>query len=220
MKKPIGFLSALLVVCMCGAGAAYGESFSYPTKREVNSFNYSNNLPPTHEKPLTEVPHTKSGWRNLTDEEVALAKNLFHEVRGEPTLGQYAAAGVTLGRMKDRSRHFGGSSLEGVIYKRKQFSWTNNSRTRNSSPWLYRKPEERAAWDRVVQVAVNSLQGTVPYDAQQVLDAIEEECIRYYKTANNAGTTARGRAGFKGLKPKFRLGVHMFYTDPKARCSF
>ena len=52
-----------------------------------------------------------------------LAKNMYHEARGESFEGQVAVALVTLNRVK--SKHYPNSICE-VVYQHKQFSWTLN----------------------------------------------------------------------------------------------
>lgn len=53
-----------------------------------------------------------------------LAENVYHEARGEPLVGQYAVAEVTMNRV--RSREFPGSVCA-VVHQRGAFSWTNTS---------------------------------------------------------------------------------------------
>lgn len=58
----------------------------------------------------------------MTPSEVeCLTKNLYHEARGESRKGQIAVALVTLNRVK--SGKFP-STVCGVVYQAKQFSWT------------------------------------------------------------------------------------------------
>lgn len=51
-----------------------------------------------------------------------LAKNIYHEARGEPLEGQLAVAQVTLNRVKSGEFH---NTVCGVVYADKQFSWTD-----------------------------------------------------------------------------------------------
>jgi spore germination cell wall hydrolase CwlJ-like protein len=62
--------------------------------------------------PLASVNHT---------DVVCLAKNIYHEARGEPLHGQVAVAQVTINRL--RAGNYG-NSICAVVYKPKQFSWT------------------------------------------------------------------------------------------------
>lgn len=52
-----------------------------------------------------------------------LAKNIYHEARGEPPLGQLLVAKVTINRL--HTGRFGKTICE-VVYQPKQFSWTTN----------------------------------------------------------------------------------------------
>jgi N-acetylmuramoyl-L-alanine amidase len=57
----------------------------------------------------------------------ALACNIYHEARGESMAGQLAVGHVTLNRL-DSKRNFG-QRIQDVVYKYKQFSWTNDEET-------------------------------------------------------------------------------------------
>lgn len=63
-----------------------------------------------------------------------LARNIYHESRGEPFLGQVAVAQVTLNRAKHR---LWPSNLCAVVYQRAQFSWTLTQRkqVRDTKAW-------------------------------------------------------------------------------------
>ena len=67
---------------------------------------------------LVQLPKDKTNQKELD----CLAKNIYHEARGEPLAGQIAVAQVTLNRV--RSNEFQ-SSICSVVYANKQFSWTN-----------------------------------------------------------------------------------------------
>jgi len=53
-----------------------------------------------------------------------LAENVYYEARGEPLVGQYAVAEVTMNRVA--AREFGNSVCE-VVHQRGAFSWTYES---------------------------------------------------------------------------------------------
>jgi spore germination cell wall hydrolase CwlJ-like protein len=55
---------------------------------------------------------------------LCLAENIYHEARGEPLVGQYAVAEVTMNRV--RSREFP-DSVCAVVHQRGAFSWTYRS---------------------------------------------------------------------------------------------
>ena len=63
-----------------------------------------------------------------------LAKNIYHEARGEPFQGQVAVALVTVNRLS--SGLFQKTICE-TVYAHKQFSWTldKNKRVRDSKAW-------------------------------------------------------------------------------------
>lgn len=60
-----------------------------------------------------------------------LAKNIYHEARFEPYVGQIAVAQVTFNRVQDGKW---GDSICKVVYAHKQFSWTLNKKLRNMEP--------------------------------------------------------------------------------------
>jgi len=66
---------------------------------------------------LVQYPKDKANQKELA----CLAKNIYHEARGEPIAGQIAVAQVTVNRV--RSQEFQNTICE-VVYANKQFSWT------------------------------------------------------------------------------------------------
>lgn len=73
-----------------------------------------------------------------------LAKNIYHEARGESSKGKMAVALVTLNRAKD-SRF--PSTVCGVVYQKNQFSWTRKFK---------RSKVDQKAWDTALSVAINA----------------------------------------------------------------
>src|SRR4051812_31944557 len=85
---------------------------------------------------------------------LCLARNIYFEARGEGSRGQYAVAAVTLNRVREKRWADG---ICGVVYQKKQFSWTQS--------WPMSRPtviDDQAAWQRAAEVAVLSLVGLVP----------------------------------------------------------
>lgn len=60
-----------------------------------------------------------------------LAKNIYHEARGENLLGQLAVAQVTLNRLKSKRYP---DTICHVVLQRAQFSWANHKPARWSHP--------------------------------------------------------------------------------------
>lgn len=79
---------------------------------------------------LVQLPKDKASEKELD----CLAKNIYHEARGEPLAGQIAVAQVTLNRV--RNQRFQNSICE-VVYANKQFSWTNDQakKIKDSKAW-------------------------------------------------------------------------------------
>lgn len=78
-----------------------------------------------------------------TNEDVTcLAKNIYHEARGEPFFGQLAVAQVTVNRLI--SGKFGKTICD-VVYAKNQFSWTNKKQKQ--------KAQDTVAWNSAVKIA-------------------------------------------------------------------
>jgi spore germination cell wall hydrolase CwlJ-like protein len=63
-----------------------------------------------------------------------LAKNIYHEARGEPLEGQLAVAQVTVNRVASGKFQ---NTVCGVVYAHHQFSWTNSGtkKVKNTKAW-------------------------------------------------------------------------------------
>lgn len=72
-----------------------------------------------------------------------MAKNVYHEAKGEGDIGMYAVAQVTLNRMNHGQW---GSTVCDVVMSHKQFSWANNKSIR----WKHPKGE---SWERAKEIA-------------------------------------------------------------------
>jgi spore germination cell wall hydrolase CwlJ-like protein len=92
-----------------------------------------------------------------TKELNCLAKNIYYEARGEPIKGQLAVAQVTLNRVKSAKYQ---STICGVVYAYKQFSWTLDQ---------HRKAPHGEAWQRSLRLAKSVLTKSV---ALQQFDAL------------------------------------------------
>jgi len=71
-----------------------------------------------------------------------LALNVYFEARGEKTEGQFAVALVTMNRTK--SRHYP-SSVCGVVWQKRQFSWTHDGKSD--------RPTDMRAWELARKIA-------------------------------------------------------------------
>lgn len=72
----------------------------------------------------------------LDPQMACLARNIYHESRGEPFLGQIAVGIVTIQRMK--SSHYPDTICE-VVYQPHAFSWTSKSDQKEDPKILYGK---------------------------------------------------------------------------------
>lgn len=79
-----------------------------------------------------------------------LAKNVYHEARGESVSGQYAVAAVTVNRVRDSRFPLG---LCNVVYQSGQFSWVRELKSH--------LPKDREAYQRAKYIAATYLSGAV-----------------------------------------------------------
>lgn len=125
----------------------------------------------------------------LTDLQ-CMALNIYHEARGEPLLGQYAVAMVTLNRV--RSPHYPDSICE-VILQPWQFSWTNDN--------LPDQPYEDQAWKLSYNIAYRFLVGDFRVDWMSTL-------THYHDLVTVVD--------WKGVRVVMMLGNHVYYEPCRA----
>jgi N-acetylmuramoyl-L-alanine amidase len=114
-----------------------------------------------------------------------LAKNIYYEARGEPLEGQIAVAQVTLNRVASKQFH---STVCGVVYAHKQFSWTLDKG---------RKIRDRKAWSDAVDLAAAVLTKSIPLPHFPAL---------YFHTPQVNPRWNRGK------RVVARIGNHIFYS--------
>lgn len=97
------------------------------------------------------VMHQIAKAPNVSADDIfCLAKNIYHEARGEPLQGQKAVAQVTINRTKAEGFP---SSICDVVYQHKQFSWT-------LQPHL--KVTDSESWNRSLLLARQALTNGIP----------------------------------------------------------
>lgn len=95
----------------------------------------------TIEEKLDDIIHVKERI-NYTEKDVeCLAKNIYHEARGETLAGKYAVAHITINRLKTG---YWGNSICKVVYAKKQFSWTFSNRLGKFEPTQWAESENIA----------------------------------------------------------------------------
>jgi spore germination cell wall hydrolase CwlJ-like protein len=114
-----------------------------------------------------------------------LARNIYHEARGESVEGQIAVAQVTINRL--RAGKFG-SSLCKVVYAHKQFSWTLDKK---------KKIKDDKAWEISKAVANEVLKGKAHLPNFNAL---------YFHTRQVSPKWRRGK------QVVTTIGNHIFYT--------
>ena len=75
---------------------------------------------------------------------MCLALTIYHEARGEPTVGQEAVAEVVINRAKQRDK-----SICEVVYEPNQFSWSNKKGV----------PKPNESWNSSVKLARDYVDG-------------------------------------------------------------
>ena len=91
---------------------------------------------------LGKAIHARPGIQPAKAQDVeCLARNIYHEARGEPLEGQIAVAQVTLNRVKSSRFH---NTVCAVVYAHRQFSWTLDKTKR---------VRDKQAWKRSVAIA-------------------------------------------------------------------
>lgn len=91
---------------------------------------------------------------------LCLALNLYHEARGEPIMGQYAVAMVTLNRARGDAER-----VCTEVFKHKQFSWANTQAVKVSGGWQISQrmvPTDEFAWWKARRIAEVALAGRMP----------------------------------------------------------
>lgn len=127
-----------------------------------------------------------------------LALNIYHESRGEPTLGKIAVAQTTINRSVAN-----GTTVCDEVLKPKQFSWTSHlvhNKRLNKKGY----PNEREAWEesqRIARMALNNQLNT-PHHLKGVV-AFHATSIKPYWA--------------KHLRKVGTVGNHVFYALPKNR---
>lgn len=81
-------------------------------------------------------------WNDLE----CLAANIYHEARGESTLGQELVAQVTVNRI--RSRYYLNTACD-VVREDRQFSWTQDGKSDSIT--------DRAAYEKAYKIAIRYL---------------------------------------------------------------
>lgn len=85
---------------------------------------------------------------------LCLTANLYFEARGEPIIGQYAVAMVTLNRAKNDP-----ARVCREVFKPRQFSWTISGAEKTAQGWKVATPKEDYAWWLAQRIAKQALSG-------------------------------------------------------------
>ena len=91
--------------------------------------------------------HKRARWADVE----CLAKNIYHEARGEGLAGKIAVAQVTINRVESRQFQ---NTICGVVYAPSQFSWTldKRKRVRDQKSWQASVSIARAVLTQAVRL--------------------------------------------------------------------
>lgn len=89
----------------------------------------------------------------LTTAAVCLAANIYFESRGEPVLGQYAVASVTMNRAERNPE-----KVCQTVLAKSQFSWTTKMVSNRKLKTAF-TPKDEDAWNKAMIIAKVTLSG-------------------------------------------------------------
>jgi len=130
--------------------------------------------------PITAQAHPTQHQANC------LAKNIYHEARGQSIKGQIAVAAVTLNRA-----HAQHKTICEIVYQHAQFSWTDQNLP---------KPRPGHVWRNIRVLAVHLIR-------QRYTDPTHG--ADHYHTVTSNPRWARSTR----MKFTVRIGAHMFYKE-------
>lgn len=123
---------------------------------------------------------------------LCLAINIYHEARGEPVLGQYGVALVTMNRAQADEK------VCKEVFRKSQFSWTTGV-VKTKYGWKipgHMKPIDQFSWNRAQTVARITLDGKIMDVTKGATHYHASYVNPYWKSAYQRG-------------PK--IGSHIFY---------
>lgn len=125
--------------------------------------------------------------RNVSQKEIhCLAKNIYHEARGEGFVGMMGVAQITLNRADKQYR--GKSNICSVVNDSNQFSWTGNKKKQNKL--------NQASWQQSIHIAQLVLLGIRIREL--------EDSIYFYSHKNKSPDWS------KHLPVNKRIGNHIY----------
>lgn len=127
-------------------------------------------------------------WNELE----CLAANIYHEARGESTLGQELVAQVTVNRVN--SKYYPDTTC-GVVRDDRQFSWTQDGRSDQI--------KNRTAYEKAYRIAIKYL-----YIGKKANVANAEEILNYH--------TVEIDPEWHTLEATYDVGRHRFYRRASA----
>lgn len=130
---------------------------------------------------------------------LCLALNVYYESRGEPSMGQYAVAVVTLNRADYQAER-----VCSVVTQKGQFSWTLDPKKKlrfKNGVVVIPGSLEKAAWQQSLMVARHTFYGRI----HDITDG-----ATYFHTVD---VSPAWSTKFKRTR---KIGRHIFYRDGKS----
>ncbi|MDY7537535.1 cell wall hydrolase [Undibacterium sp. 5I1] len=121
----------------------------------------------------------------LTTAALCLAINIYQEARGEPILGQYAVASVTMNRAKEPDK------VCKTVLARKQFSWTTKL-VKGERLLKAGEPKDKDAWRTAQIIAKVTLEGRM-MDMTKGATHYHADYVRPYWCSSMKETNVLGR---------------------------
>lgn len=143
-----------------------------------------------------------------------LTENVYHEARGENVEGKLAVALITLGRTLSLGTERFPTDVCGVVYQKKQFSWTADEN-------LLKRPIDAKRFETIRTLLMEKLKGRKISEAVTILSmtlGMPVETLYYKRTdwTLESGRLSKGsHEFFSSLKEVRTIGNHTFYRAKK-----
>lgn len=191
-----------------GGLVAGGVALSGMAASPADALEIAKQRPANIEQILQQEADREAAIKCLTD-------NVYHEARGEGVDGQFAAALVTLARTLE----FGyPKDVCGVVYQRKQFSWTFDTN-------ILKRPINEKKYNQIRHMLLERLRGLRVDEAVVILSmslGLPSDTLFYKRTdwtrdsANPKTKLSKNSADFfDTLRAVKTIGNHTFYTKRK-----
>lgn len=131
-------------------------------------------------------------FASINDDVICLAKNIYHEARGESIEGQKLVAMVTLNRVKAKRWR---DTVCGVVYQKYQFEWTQ------LRPYMdLSKKKERQSFFIALKIAQDAINGKIEDESKGADHYFNDKTVKVQPTWPEKMTLVRVEGGHKFYK--------------------